>query len=95
MIASDQKIFLRLKHTILLNILLVNVLLLVTLVIYSRSWRFIATREPETWKSHKLCERAENFGSFASKTYNSSQSVNNILLVKIIFFVGTICPCVG
>ena len=59
MIASDQKIFLRLKHTILLNILLVNVLLLVTLVIYSRSWRFIATREPETWKSHKLCERAE------------------------------------
>ena len=91
-------VFLGLKHTILLNILLINHMVCRTInyvlvfvntrdTVWSCSWWFIPTRKTETREKHiNDCERAErasrNFGTFASETLNSSQSVNNILLVK-------------
>ena len=79
LIASEPTfvVFWGLKHTILLNILLINhmvnfvgtinyVLVFVTLVIWSCSWWFIPTRKPETREKHMYAsersERAAKFG---------------------------------
>ena len=90
-------VFLGLKHTILLNILLINYMVcrynkLCPCVRNTRDYGLVHDDlfRPEKQKLEKNtyydCEQAErasrNFCTFASETCDSSQSVNNILLVK-------------